>query len=537
MKPTTQLLRCFTLPDEKKPNKKKRERASKAAKTSRIERLVRDVGAPWFGPMVVFDCETMTGPHSGQALHFGFFQERGLKYAYMIEDAQRGTLTRQKLDRLWRKGLFYNPDTCEPDEIEIMERYAKQHGLVLMKRTEFLRRVFYRRHFVKPSSNETWPALIIGHNLPFDLGALCERAGLSRGGNYGGLTLTLLEQPIELSEEKKAAVSREYAHVPIEVRTTIADADVPKMTAAARERLFREARETLPTDCVDPDRFIAERLEKLKAAFKAFKTWRYPGVTIKKIGFGKHKYSVHYDNHQQRNLKFLDTMQLGRALLGPGGSSIAALLKRLGIKDAVKGQIEFSGPITIEKLDYCRADVDATWKIFVALRNLYRQHGVSTDIDAIFSEASLGKGYLTDLGVTPFLKQNPDFDHRVCGAFMEALYGGRSEARVRHEIVEGVQADFKSQYPSANALMGLQDLMIAERVSPRFGAADGDAARFLRSVTLEDLKRKETWRRLRGVARIKPENDILPVRTLYQDDDQEADVHTFASDEWRDHHS
>ncbi len=426
MKPTTQLLRCFTLPDEKKPNKKKRERASKAAKISRIERLVRDVGAPWFGPMVVFDCETMTGAHSGQALRFGFFQERGLKYAYMIENAQRGTLTRQKLDRLGREGLFYNPVTCTKAEIEVMERCAKQHNLVMMTRAEFLRRVFYRRHYVKPSSDETWPALIIGHNLPFDLGALCERAGLSRGGNYGGLTLTLLEQPMEMSEDKRAAVAPECAHVPIEVRTTIADADVPNMTAAARENLFRDACEALPADCVNPARFIAERLEKLKVVFKPFKTWRYPGVTVKKIGFGKHKYSVHYDKQKQRNLKFLDTMQ-------------------------------------------------------------------------------------------------PDFDHRVSGAFMEALYGGRSEARVRHEIVEGVQADFKSQYPSVNALMGLQDLMIAERVSPRFGGPDGDAARFLRSVTLGDLKLKETWRRLRGVARIKPERDILPVRSLYQEDDPETD--------------
>jgi hypothetical protein len=474
MKPTTQLLRCFTLPDEKKPNKKKKERAPKAAKSSRIERLVRDVGAPWFGPMVVFDTETMTGPHSGQALRFGFFQERGLKYAYMVEHAQRGTLTRQKLDRLWREGVFYNPETCTLAEIEIMTRYAEQHGLVLMTRAEFLRRVFYRRHYVKPTLDETWPALIIGHNLPFDLGALCERAGLSRGGNYGGLTLTLLEQPSELSVEKKAAVPPEYAHVPVEMRKAIADANVPNMTAAAREKLFLDACEALPADCVNPARFIAERLKKLKAIFKRYKTWRYPGVTIKKIGFGKHKYSVHPDNHQQRNLKFLDTIQLGRALLGPGGSSIAALLKRLGIKDAVKGQMDFPGPITAEKLDYCRADVEATWKIFVALRNLYRQHDVSTDIDAIFSEASLGKGYLTDLGVTPFLEQNPDFEHRVCGAFMEALHGGRSEARVRHEIVEGVQADFKSQYPSANALMGLQDLMIAERVMPRSEDADGE---------------------------------------------------------------
>ncbi len=261
MKPTTQLLRCFTLPDDKKPNKTNRERVSKGAKISRIERLVRDVGAPWFGPMVVFDTETMTGPHSGQALRFGFFHERGLAYAYMIEHAQRGTLTRQKLDRLWRQGVFYNPDTCTSGEIEIMTRYAKQHSLVLMTRAEFLRRVFYRRHFVKPSSNETWPTLIIGHNPPFDLGALSERAGLSRGGNYGGLTLTLLEQPIEWNEEKRAAVPPEYEHVPVELRTAIADAEVASMSAAVREKLFLDACEVLPADCVNPHRFIAESVD------------------------------------------------------------------------------------------------------------------------------------------------------------------------------------------------------------------------------------------------------------------------------------
>jgi hypothetical protein len=307
--------------------------------------------------------------------------------------------------------------------------------------------------------------------------------------------------------------------VPVETRTVIADADVANMPAEAREKLFRDAGETIPENCLNPPHSIADWLTKMKVVFKAFKTRRYPGITVKKIGFGKHKYVVHSDTNQQRNLKFLDTAQLGRALLGPGGSSIEKLLERLGVKDAAKGEADFSGQITSEFLDYCRADVDATWKIFVRLRDLYRQHGVSTDIDMIFSEASLGKGYLTDLGVTPFLKQNPSFDYRVCGAFMEALYGGRSEVRVRREIVEGVLPDFKSQYSSVNSLMGLQDLMIAERVLPRFGGPNDEAAHFLRSVTLGDLKRKETWRRLRGVARIKPDGDILSVRTLYQADD------------------
>ncbi len=42
-----------------------------------------------------------------------------------------------------------------------------------------------------------------------------------------------------------------------------------------------------------------------------------------------------------------------------------------------------------------------------------------------------------------------------------------------------------------------------------------EAAQFLRSVTLADLQRKETWPNLRGVALIRPAHDILPVRTVY----------------------
>jgi hypothetical protein len=34
-------------------------------------------------------------------------------------------------------------------------------------------------------------------------------------------------------------------------------------------------------------------------------------------------------------------------------------------------------------------------------------------------------------------------------------------------------------------------------------------------VTLADLQQKDTWPKLRGVALIKPENDILPVRTVF----------------------
>ena len=62
--------------------------------------------------------------------------------------------------------------------------------------------------------------------------------------------------------------------------------------------------------------------------------------------------------------------------------------------------------------------------------------------------------------------------------------------------------------------------MIAERVQAIKGGPNSEAARFLRSVSLADMQSKETWPKLRGVALVKPRGDILPVRTVFEDDRQ-----------------
>jgi hypothetical protein len=87
------------------------------------------------------------------------------------------------------------------------------------------------------------------------------------------------------------------------------------------------------------------------------------------------------------------------------------------------------------------------------------------------------------------------------------------------ELRETIVADFRSQYSTINALMRLQDLLIAERIEAIEGGSASEAARFLRGVTLADLQRKETWPKLRGVALIKHAGDILPVRTVFHAND------------------
>jgi hypothetical protein len=455
MKPHTQLLRAFIEPDKEPRRAPKRPKQSEFAKQQdemREAKLILGPDAwPWFGPMLVIDCETTTG--IGQELRFGWFQERGVNYRNLIEDMRfsKKPPTREYMDTLRSEGLFYNPKTCGDVEIETMRAYCDKHGVRFLTLAEFLKEVFYKTYYYKRwSAGETarsLPLLVIGHNLPFDLAAVSYGTTPSRGEDYyGGLTVKLLE--------------------------------------------------------------------------------KRPDIAIRKLGFGKHMYKVHQDRGKRRNHQFIDTIQLGRSLLGPGKNSMRGLLKKLKIKDVDKSEADYNGLITPEYIGYCRTDVQATWRIFQELRTLYVKHGITRPFDRIYSEASVGKSYLYDFGIAPFMKQNAGFDRHDIGPFMEALYGGRSGVRIRHKIRETIQADFKSQYSAINILMKLQDLLIAERVEAIRGDRNGEAARFLRGVTLADMQQKDTWLRLRGVALIKPRGDILPVRTVFNDDEPDDDGDT-----------
>jgi hypothetical protein len=108
------------------------------------------------------------------------------------------------------------------------------------------------------------------------------------------------------------------------------------------------------------------------------------------------------------------------------------------------------------------------------------------------------------------------------GRCLSGQYGGRSERVIRHEIREVMPADCMSQYPTVNAIMGLQELMLARRVGIN---RDNPALRQWLEDTPADqlakeLFRPETWPRLRGYALIKPDGgDMLPFRTEYESHD------------------
>jgi hypothetical protein len=78
--------------------------------------------------------------------------------------------------------------------------------------------------------------------------------------------------------------------------------------------------------------------------------------------------------------------------------------------------------------------------------------------------------------------------------------------------------DFLSMYPTVCTLMGLWRFVIAKGMTWR--DATSETAEFLDRATLADLQKPETWPLLTTLVQIKPDDDILPVRAKYMDEQQ-----------------
>ena len=217
---------------------------------------------------------------------------------------------------------------------------------------------------------------------------------------------------------------------------------------------------------------------------------------------------------------FVDVRTLAGALLG-GSWSLGRLAGHLEIEHK-KLEAEGHGEtLTEEYLGYAVRDVQATWECFERLKEQYEGYGLTrTPIDKIYSEASLGKAYLHQMGVKPWRELQPDFPPDILGAVVSAYYGGRSEVRIRRKVTQILYCDFLSMYPTVCTLMGLWSFVIAKGVS--WQDATEEVQRFLEGVTLEDLQKPESWPKLCAIVRIRPNADVLPVRARYGGESQYA---------------
>lgn len=208
---------------------------------------------------------------------------------------------------------------------------------------------------------------------------------------------------------------------------------------------------------------------------------------------------------------FVDVKTLAAALTSRS-HSLESLCEALAVPTRKTASEDHGGPLTSDYLDYARADVQATWECYAALRAMYAEHGLSTPAHRVISEASLGKAYLKDMGIKPLLACQ-DVPGETFGQIMSTFYGGRAEVRIRREIAEVVYTDFKSMYPTVNALMELWRFVIAGGFTWTDSTAETRA--FLADVTREDFHRPEAWHSLVALVKVQPDADLLPVRAKY----------------------
>jgi hypothetical protein len=221
--------------------------------------------------------------------------------------------------------------------------------------------------------------------------------------------------------------------------------------------------------------------------------------------------------------RFLDLHTLASALFGES-MRLEALCERL--ETGPKLDYEPTGKISIAEINYCRADVRATCGALNGLKREFDMHPVRLSPDFAYSPASIAKSYLHAMGIIP---PNRKFKvpNRVLGIAMQAYFGGRAECRIRRVAVPTTHTDFKSQYPTVNALLGNADVLVAKSVS--FPDASREVRRLVKKITPESLFDPTLWKKLRFFALIRPQSDFLPVRAFYNEQTVNIGINEFTS--------
>jgi hypothetical protein len=210
----------------------------------------------------------------------------------------------------------------------------------------------------------------------------------------------------------------------------------------------------------------------------------------------------------------VDVAVLASALL-TRSFSLAGLANMLETEHRKLVLDDYAGALTPGMLDYAIRDVQVTWECFEKLRDRYDRYGLTaTPVYRVFSEASIGKAHLKQMGLRPLRKLQPDFPAWLIAATLESYYGGRAETRIRRTPVPGVLVDFVSQYPTAYVLQDLWRFQIAQSLHWE----DEDPTKvqaLLDGVTVDDVIHPALWLQLQCLVLIEPDGDLLPTRARY----------------------
>ena len=365
-----------------------------------------------------------------------------------------GTYQFRNAGELDEAGIFYDPEGVSPTELEILAEHAASHFLVLRTRAEFVDEVLFKRAYMLR-------ATIVGFNLPFDI--------------------------------SRIAIGHGTAKTPL-------DQDQAPMRGAFTFKL--SAQKIWPN--------IRVKHLSRRSALIAFS-----GPMRQKDGRG----------HRNRGLAipvrrghFIDVKTLASALFARNFG-----LRHLGdYLQVASPKIEFDdfdGPVTHEMVGYAVGDVQTTWECYAELLRRFAKLGFTRTIpEKIYSEASIGKGYLREMSVRPWRELQPNFPEHLLAKIMGSYFGGRSEVRIRREMRQVILCDFLSMYPTVCTLMNLWRFVIADGVTWR--DSTDDTGRLLEAINLSELQSKANWQNLATLVRVKAAGEVFPVRASYDGEAQ-----------------
>ncbi len=372
-----------------------------------------------------------------------------------------GTYQLLQKGKIREKGLFYGMVT--PAELETLKAEAPKHGCVEpLSLHDFVHKRFLPTAFKAGG-------LVVGFNLPFDLSRLAMRHAAAR-----------VSRPPRTSKE-------------IEGGALLKDADRSMVGGF-----------TFQLSPFDDQPWLRIKHRNSRSSFIKFAKPAQQEAARSQRRRGERA-------HFQRG-NFLDVRTLAAALTSKS-HSLKSLSKHLGVLH--KGEFtDFARPIDAEFIDYAVNDTETTRQCFEELVRRFKRHRLRmTAPQGIYSEASLGKAYLKEMGVRPWREVQKDFEPTTLGAIMSSYFGGRAEVHIRRTVVPAVYCDFASMYPTVCTLMGLWSFVIAQGIDEEDVTAETQA--FLDSVQLADLQNAATWRRLTSLVQVLPDADIFPVRARY----------------------
>lgn len=181
--------------------------------------------------------------------------------------------------------------------------------------------------------------------------------------------------------------------------------------------------------------------------------------------------------------------------------------------ETIKKRAKEHGVINEEYLDYNLNDLLATYDLYKKIVEHFENFQIKANLNKIYSNASLGKCALRQMGIQPLSKISNKINSKVKGKLMSAYFGGRCETKIRKTPIEVSVLDFLSMYPSLTINMGLWDYIIAKEIQEK--DMTKETIDFLNRINLSALTNKNIWKLMNILVELEPNEDILPIRSNY----------------------